>query len=120
MAQLQARRTLRTHENRWHGAWSSGHTSPMLHDTPIAKLNSAGEVGPPDADACGVWLLDQATVRRPPLQDECPVLYDQERQASVVMLGNGESPLAVESLGGSPTKKGDIEKGEDQKDRWRP
>lgn len=92
----------------------------MLHDTPITEFDPAREVGPPEADACDVWLLDQATVRRPPLQDECLVLYDEDRQASVVMLGNGESPLAVESVGGSPTKKGDIEKGEDQKDRWRP
>jgi len=83
-------------------------------------MNPAGQLEHPEADACDVWLLHQATVRRPPLQDERPVLYDEERQASVVMLGNGESALAVEALGGSPTKKSDIEKGEDQKDRWRP
>ncbi len=67
----------------------------------------------------GVWLFDQATVRRPPVQPESPLRYDDAAQVSLVEL-DGRTALAVEALGGAPTKKADIEKTEDQKDRWRP
>jgi hypothetical protein len=66
-----------------------------------------------------VWLLDQATIRRPPVQPDSPVRYNDAAQMSLVEI-DGRPALAVEARGGAPTKKADIEKAEDQKDRWRP
>lgn len=66
-----------------------------------------------------IWLLDQATVRRAPIEPASPIRYDDARQVSLVDVG-GRAAVAVEALGGAPTKKADIEKSEDQKDRWRP
>ena len=66
-----------------------------------------------------VWLLNRATVRRPPIQPESPIRYDDAAQVSLVEI-DGHVTLAVEARGGAPTKKADIEKTEDQKDRWRP
>jgi hypothetical protein len=43
--------------------------------------------------------------------------YDDARQITVVKEGNAVVP-AVERNPPPQTKKGDIEKGEDQKDRW--
>jgi predicted RNA-binding protein with PIN domain len=43
--------------------------------------------------------------------------YDDARQIAVVQQGNALIP-AVELHPPPQTKKGDIEKGEDQKDRW--
>ena len=47
------------------------------------------------------------------------IRYDDRAQVSVVDV-DGAVTLAVDADGGAQTKKADIEKGEDQKDRWRP
>lgn len=67
----------------------------------------------------GSWLLDQATIRQLSERATVAVRYDDLRQMSVIDQ-DGREVLAVDAVGGSPTKKADIEKGEDQKDRWRP
>jgi hypothetical protein len=46
-----------------------------------------------------------------------PLPYDAERQISVAQRG-GRTVAAVELSVPPQTKKADIEKGEDQKDRW--
>lgn len=62
------------------------------------------------------WLFSRATRQRGVMPTE-PLPYDAERQVCVGQL-NGEKVAAVELSGPPQTKKADIEKGEDQKDRW--
>ncbi len=66
-----------------------------------------------------VWLLNQATRQPRRAERSTSFRYDNSAQVSLVDI-NGRIALAVEAEGGAPTKKADIEKGEDQKDRWRP
>jgi hypothetical protein len=66
-----------------------------------------------------VWLLDLATVRHCPPEPDHALAYDDATQMTLLEV-DGRSVPAVTVRGGAPTKKADIEKGEDQKDRWRP
>lgn len=67
-------------------------------------------------EAWSPWLFSRATRQRGVVATE-PLPYDADRQISVVKV-NGETFAAVELSGPPQTKKADIEKGEDQKDRW--
>jgi hypothetical protein len=62
------------------------------------------------------WLFSRATRQRGVMPTE-PLSYDAKRQVSVVET-DGKTVAAVELSGPPQTKKADIEKGEDQKDRW--
>jgi len=62
------------------------------------------------------WLLSLATRQRG-LTLSDPIAYDDVRQVAVVEQA-GERVPAVETSPPPQTKKADIEKGEDQKDRW--
>ena len=62
------------------------------------------------------WLFTRATRQRGRVPS-APVLYDDARQIAVID-HHGERVPAVERHPPPQTKKGDIEKGEDQKDRW--
>jgi hypothetical protein len=62
------------------------------------------------------WLFAHATRQRGAVPTET-LPYDAERQISVVHL-DGLTVAAVERSVPPQTKKADIEKGEDQKDRW--
>jgi hypothetical protein len=62
------------------------------------------------------WLFRHATRQRGNVASE-PFFYDDELQVAVVDKGKGAIPAV--SLSSPPqSKKADIEKGEDQKDRW--
>ncbi len=61
------------------------------------------------------WLLSLATRQRGRIASP-PVGYDDIRQVAVVDQA-GEIVPAIETSPPPETKKGDIEKGEDQKDR---
>jgi hypothetical protein len=63
-----------------------------------------------------VWLLTLATRQRA-RTPTAALTYDADRQVTVVRNALGLVP-AVESSPPTVTKKADIEKGEDQKDRW--
>ena len=63
-----------------------------------------------------VWLLSLATRQRGRVPTE-PVRYDDARQIAVIEQA-GELVPAVEASRPLETKKADIEKGEDRKDRW--
>lgn len=62
------------------------------------------------------WLFQRATRQRGRVPSQ-PLAYDDGLQVTVVPDGSGLVP-AVERYPPPQTKKGDIEKGEDQKDRW--
>jgi hypothetical protein len=62
------------------------------------------------------WLFTRATRQRGRVPS-APLPYDDTRQITVVEEG-GELIPAVDRHPPPQTKKGDIEKGEDQKDRW--
>lgn len=62
------------------------------------------------------WLFTRATRQRGRVPS-APLSYDDVRQIAVVE-DRGEVIAAVERYPPPQTKKGDIEKGEDQKDRW--
>lgn len=62
------------------------------------------------------WLFTHATRQRGRLPSAA-LPYDDERQITVVVDAGRRVP-AVERYPPPQTKKGDIEKGEDQKDRW--
>jgi hypothetical protein len=64
------------------------------------------------------WLVDFATRARGQVPTE-PLSYDELRQVTIVV--DGETGIAIPAVHHQPplrTKKGDIEKQEDQKDRW--
>jgi hypothetical protein len=63
------------------------------------------------------WILSLATRRRGRRGRTRAVLYDDEQQVAVVRDAGRLIP-ALARHPGPETKKGDIEKGEDQKDRW--
>jgi putative ATP-grasp target RiPP len=62
------------------------------------------------------WLLSLATRQAGRVHSE-PVAYDAHRQIGVVDQAGAMVP-AVETSKPLETKKADIEKGEDRKDRW--
>jgi hypothetical protein len=62
------------------------------------------------------WLLTLATRQRGRIRTE-PVTYDTARQIGVVEVDGATVP-AIETSRPMETKKADIEKGEDRKDRW--
>jgi len=62
------------------------------------------------------WLFARATRQRGRVPT-APLPYDDARQITVVE-DDGEVVPAVERYPPPQTKKGDIEKGEDHKDRW--
>jgi len=62
------------------------------------------------------WLFARAARQRGNVPTD-PLPYDAERQVTVLNGPHGPVP-AVEHQPPPQTKKGDIEKGEDQKDRW--
>lgn len=62
------------------------------------------------------WLLTLATRQRGRVQ-AAPALYDDVRQVAVVEQ-SGEMVPAITTAFPPETKKADIEKAEDQKDRW--
>jgi putative ATP-grasp target RiPP len=62
------------------------------------------------------WLLSLATRQRGRVPT-APVVYDDARQIAVVIEGGRVVP-AITSSRPLETKKADIEKGEDRKDRW--
>jgi hypothetical protein len=64
------------------------------------------------------WLFSLATRRRAS-RSETPLAYDPERQVTVAWK-EGRLVSALDVAIPRVTKKADIEKGEDQKDRWRP
>jgi len=64
------------------------------------------------------WLFQRATVRSAPAEaGDSPGQYDADLQLLVVSEGDAVVP-AIDSKQPPATKKADIEKGEDQKDRW--
>lgn len=63
------------------------------------------------------WLLEFATRARGRVPTE-PLAYDAEKQVAVVLDPTGVPIPAVLHHPPPQTKKGDIEKQEDQKDRW--
>ena len=63
------------------------------------------------------WLLEFATRGRGRVPTE-PLAYDAEQQVAVVFDPSGAAVPAVLHHPPPQTKKGDIEKQEDQKDRW--
>jgi hypothetical protein len=62
------------------------------------------------------WLLSLATKQRGRVPTG-PIRYDADQQIAVVEQA-GELVPAVETRAPTQTKKADIEKGEDRKDRW--
>jgi hypothetical protein len=62
------------------------------------------------------WLFQRATRQRGRVASR-PLPYDDALQVTVVSEGSQTVP-AVERHPPPQTKKADIEKGEDQKDRW--
>ncbi|MGH2968785.1 MAG: hypothetical protein ACRDK0_06935 [Solirubrobacteraceae bacterium] len=64
----------------------------------------------------GPWLFACATRQRGRVPS-APLPYDDARQVTVVK-HDGQLIPAVDRYPPPQTKKGDIEKGEDQKDRW--
>jgi hypothetical protein len=70
----------------------------------------------PDRSQPTPWLFARATRQRGRAHVTA-LPYDDDRQITVVDDG-GRSVPAVERRPPPQTKKGDIEKGEDQKDRW--
>jgi hypothetical protein len=65
------------------------------------------------------WLFQRATVRSGQAgQGDSPGQYDADLQLLVVSEGGGAVVPAIDSEQPPATKKADIEKGEDQKDRW--
>jgi hypothetical protein len=64
------------------------------------------------------WLLARATITARPEVDAGDTRYDMGSQMTVVRLSSGEQP-AIDMRLPPASKKADIEKGEDQKDRWR-
>ncbi|HEV2945471.1 MAG TPA: hypothetical protein VGX26_10195 [Solirubrobacteraceae bacterium] len=62
------------------------------------------------------WLLSLATRQRGRTPTD-PVQYDAVRQIAVVSEGDLRIP-AIRARRPPETKKADIEKGEDRKDRW--
>ncbi|MEA2495359.1 MAG: hypothetical protein QOJ29_3270 [Thermoleophilaceae bacterium] len=67
-------------------------------------------------NASSPWLFARATRQRGQLRSE-PLPYDEGLQVTVIRDGADTVP-AVERYPPPQTKKADIEKGEDQKDRW--
>jgi hypothetical protein len=64
------------------------------------------------------WLLARATITARPEVEVDDARYDMGLQMTVVELSGGEQ-LAIDMRLPPASKKADIEKGEDQKDRWR-
>ena len=64
----------------------------------------------------GPWLFARATRQRGRVPS-APLPYDDARQVTVVK-HDGQFIPAADRYPPPQTKKGDIEKGEDQKDRW--
>ena len=64
------------------------------------------------------WLFRRATERTIDERESHDGRYDERLQMTVVPSANGERP-AIEMAEPPASKKADIEKGEDQKDRWR-
>jgi hypothetical protein len=62
------------------------------------------------------WLFRLATRQRGRILTD-PLSYDPVRQVAMVHMGDAMVP-AVERHPSPASKKADIEKGEDQKDRW--
>ena len=77
-----------------------------------------GSVMSQGSDVPQPWLFGLATRQRGRVPS--PALpYDEARQVAVVAGTDGAAAVpAVERHPPPQTKKGDIEKGEDQKDRW--
>jgi hypothetical protein len=72
---------------------------------------------PQDSPLPQPWLFELATRQRGRLPTS-PLPYDEVRQVAVIAEEDGTTVPAVERHPPPQTKKGDIEKGEDQKDRW--
>jgi len=68
------------------------------------------------SDRSRLWLFSSAKHQRGQVAVP-PLPYDDARQITVVE-ENGALVAAVERYPSPQTKKADIEKGEDQKDRW--
>jgi hypothetical protein len=71
---------------------------------------------PRSASSPEPWLFARATRQRGRIPTAA-LPYDNARQITVVE-HQGERVPAVEHCSPPQTKKGDIEKGEDHKDRW--
>jgi hypothetical protein len=91
-------------------------TRPMYTAPLSAKTPTVVAVPMPPDEHWSPWLFSQATRRRGAVPSE-PLPYDPERQVSVAQV-DGRTVAAVELSVPPQTKKADIEKGEDQKDRW--
>jgi hypothetical protein len=70
----------------------------------------------PSRNAASPWLFARATRQRGQIHTD-PLPYEDGLQLTVMDEGGRRVP-AVERRPPPQTKKGDIEKGEDQKDRW--
>ena len=84
--------------------------------TDTSASPSSFSVMPSTSRQAEPWLFSRATRQRGRLPT-APLPYDEARQVTVVRSDDEVVP-AVERQPPPQTKKGDIEKGEDQKDRW--